>query len=192
MMPEWSKGNDLRSFVQCTRGFKPRSWHAVHTITFALFGAVSNPAHGNFKFFYFFWVWLQTPLMACGSYHYFCSFPCRQNCKKDPPFKFCGFTPPFCFCWASSLFLGLLSLSVAGGLRATRVLLYLGDGVIKRLIVREDPASSPPAGSASGPFCLWSLWSKSITCSSQRFANLAIEAEKLKRTQKAVKKGRNK
>ena len=26
MMPEWSKGNDLRSFVRCTRGFKPRSW----------------------------------------------------------------------------------------------------------------------------------------------------------------------
>ena len=26
MMPEWSKGNDLRSFELCSHGFKPRSW----------------------------------------------------------------------------------------------------------------------------------------------------------------------
>ena len=26
MVPEWSKGNDLRSFVRCTPGFKPLPW----------------------------------------------------------------------------------------------------------------------------------------------------------------------
>ena len=26
-MPEWSKGSDLRSFVQRTREFKPHCWH---------------------------------------------------------------------------------------------------------------------------------------------------------------------
>lgn len=32
-VPEWSKGNDLRSFVHCTRGFKPHHRQAfVHVI----------------------------------------------------------------------------------------------------------------------------------------------------------------
>jgi hypothetical protein len=28
MVPEWSKGNDLRSFVRCTPGFKPLPWQS--------------------------------------------------------------------------------------------------------------------------------------------------------------------
>lgn len=55
MMPEWSKGNDLRSFELCSHGFKPRSWQKfrnfVHGIIVSNFLAARNTFWMNYLHF---------------------------------------------------------------------------------------------------------------------------------------------